>query len=111
MLVSGRYNAPDVVLSPWTPHGPRARSCRNEYPPVLSSVAPQLTDAAGKVAEREGAWFKRALGEANKIVALAPLAPAGRADPVQDLFDELYVNMRSAISHAKSGRRVLRGPH
>jgi hypothetical protein len=26
---------------------------------------------------------------------------------VQYLFDELYVNMRSAMSHAKSGRRVL----
>lgn len=74
---------------------------------VLSSIAPQLTNAAGKVTEPEGAWFKRALGEANKIVALAPLAPAGSADPVQDLFDELYVNMRSAMSHAKSGRRVL----
>jgi len=74
---------------------------------VLSSIAPQITNAAGNVAEGEGAWFKRALGEADKIVALAPLAPAGSADPVQDLFEELYVNMRSAMSHAKSGRKVL----
>ena len=74
---------------------------------VLSSIAPQLTNAAGRIAEGESAWFKRALGEANKIVALAPLAPAGSADPVQDLFDELFVNMRSAMSHAKSGRKVL----
>jgi hypothetical protein len=74
---------------------------------VLSSVAPQLTNSAGKVAEREGDWFKRALAEANQILPLASFAPAGSADPVQDLFDELYVSMRSAMSHAKSGRKVL----
>lgn len=74
---------------------------------VLSSVAPQLTNPAGRVTEREGDWFKRALVEANKIVPLASVVPSGTADPVQHLFDGLYVNMRSAMSHAKSGRRVL----
>ena len=74
---------------------------------VLSSIAPQLTNASGKVAEGEGSWFKRALAEANRILPLASFAPAGSADPVQDLFDELYLSMRSAMSHAKSGRKVL----
>jgi hypothetical protein len=73
---------------------------------VLSSIAPQPTNPAGKVTEREGDWFKRALIEADKIVPLASVVPSGIADPVQRLFDELYVNMRSAMSHAKSGRRV-----
>lgn len=74
---------------------------------VLSSIAPQLTNPSGKVTEREGDWFKRALMEADKIVPLASVVPSGTADPARCLFDELYVNMRSAMSHAKSGRRVL----
>jgi hypothetical protein len=59
------------------------------------------------VTEREGDWFKRALVEADKIVPLASVVPSGTVDPVQHLFDRLYVSMRSAMSHAKSGRRVL----
>ena len=52
-------------------------------------------------------WFKRALTEADTIAPLVSLVPAGTADPVQYLYDELYREMRSAMSHAKSGRRVL----
>ncbi len=74
---------------------------------VLSSIAPQLTNAAGKVVEGEGDWFKRALAAADRIVPLAPFVPVGTADPVSSLFDELYRDMRSSMSHAKSGRRVL----
>lgn len=74
---------------------------------VLSSITPQKLSRAGKVAEREGAWFKRALSEANRILSLSTFTPAGTVDPIQHLFDELYVGMRSAMSHAKSGRRVL----
>lgn len=74
---------------------------------VLSSIAPQQKDATGKVAEGEGAWFKRALAQADQAVKLSSFVPPGTADPVLYLFDELYVSMRSAMSHAKSGRKVL----
>ena len=74
---------------------------------VLSSIAPQQMKPTGKVGEGEGEWFRRALGEADKILPLGPFALSGSLDPVQDLFDELYVKMRSAMSHAKSGRPVL----
>jgi hypothetical protein len=74
---------------------------------VLSSIAPQHLTGAGKPAEGEGAWFRRALTGADKIVSLSAYAPPRSADPVQGLFDELYVNMRSAMSHAKGGRKIL----
>jgi hypothetical protein len=38
---------------------------------------------------------------------LSSIVPPGTPDPVQHLFDELYINMRSAMSHAKSGRKIL----
>jgi hypothetical protein len=74
---------------------------------ILSSIAPQQMNAAGKVTEREGDWFKRALIEADKVAPLISVVPSGTRDPMQYLFDELYVSMRSAMSHAKSGRPVL----
>lgn len=74
---------------------------------ILSSIAPQHTNAAGKVAESEGEWFKRALSEAKQITPLAPYAKPGSTDSIQDLYDDLYVNTRSAMSHAKTGRKVL----
>jgi hypothetical protein len=74
---------------------------------ILSSIAPQQINAAGRVTEREGDWFKRALMEVDKVAPLISVVPSGTSDPVQYLFDELYVNMRSAMSHAKSGRPVL----
>jgi hypothetical protein len=74
---------------------------------ILSSITPQRTNSAGRVTEGEGGWFKRALGEAGRLIPLASHVPAGTVDPVQHLFDELYREMRSAMSHAKSGRKVL----
>jgi hypothetical protein len=74
---------------------------------VLSSIAPQQTNSVGKVIEGEGAWFRRALREADKIAPLASFVPTGTADPVLHLFNDLYIAMRSAMSHAKSGRPIL----
>lgn len=67
---------------------------------TLSDIAPQTSG------EGEGQWFHRALGEANNIVSLNWMVPPG-ADPVTYLYSELYQNTRSAMSHAKRGRRVL----
>jgi hypothetical protein len=74
---------------------------------VLSSIAPQKMNQAGDIAESEGGWFRRALEAANKLVPLSKFVPSGTNDPIQYLFNELFVEMRSAMSHAKSGRRVL----
>lgn len=74
---------------------------------VLSSIAPQLINFDGRVTEGEGAWFKRALIEADKLVPLSSIVPAGTLAPVQYMYDELYTNTRSAMSHAKSGRKTL----
>jgi hypothetical protein len=43
---------------------------------VLSTIAPQQTNPAGKVTEREGDWFKRALIESGTILSLASVVPA-----------------------------------
>lgn len=74
---------------------------------VLSDIAPRPHNARGKPTESEGAWFKRALAEANQVVPLAPFAPPGSADPVRDLYEELHLETRCPMSHAKSGEKVL----
>lgn len=68
---------------------------------VLSSIAPI---AKG---EREGAWFRRALVEAQKLVDLSPFAPPGAADPLSSIYEDLYENTRNAIFHAKNTRTHL----
>ncbi len=73
---------------------------------ILSDIEPQKLRSSGKVAEGEGTWFRRALEHADEFVALSSVASAC-SDPVQAIYDEFFVSMRSAMSHAKSGRRVL----
>lgn len=60
-----------------------------------------LHDIAPKQSEGEGAWFKRALGVANNLVPVAELAPANESDPIQWVYDNMYSDERSALSHAK----------
>ncbi|TQS19868.1 hypothetical protein [Microbispora sp. KK1-11] len=74
---------------------------------VLSSIAPQRIRPNGRVGEGEGEWFERALTEADKVAPLADFVPPGTSDPVQHLKQELYSDMRGAMSHAKSGRAIL----
>jgi hypothetical protein len=74
---------------------------------ILSSIAPQHVNAAGRLSEGEGDWFLRALTQANQLVALSPFCPPSTIDPIQHLWDEFYRDMRSAMSHAKSGRPIL----
>lgn len=74
---------------------------------ILSSIAPQRLKPNGQVAEAEGAWFGRALAEAGRVVNLAPFVSPSDPDPVQSLKVEIYSDMRGAMSHAKSGRKVL----
>jgi len=72
---------------------------------ILDRITPQAVNAAtGKPTEGEGAWFKRALSVAHSRVPLGPFATPGATDPVQDLYDELYVRTRTALFHAKTSR-------
>lgn len=77
---------------------------------ILDRIAPQKMKPGGtppKPDEGESTWFKRALGEANKLVNLSPFVGPGCPDPVQELFDQLYGETRTALFHAKSSRRFF----
>lgn len=74
---------------------------------ILSDICPQTLKANGRPDEGEGQWFGRALTAADAVAPLADFVPAGTADPHTHLFNELFRDMRSAMSHAKSGRKVL----
>jgi hypothetical protein len=83
---------------------------RNQYlalESILDHIAPQLKRPSGAPAEGEGDWFKRALGVAGTTVDLASFVPAGTADPVQTLWNDLYRDRRSALFHAKGSRAYL----
>lgn len=68
---------------------------------VLSSIAPPGEP------EGEGVWFKRALEEAQKLVDLSPFAPPGSGDAPGRIYDDLYVEKRNAVFHAKNTRHHL----
>jgi hypothetical protein len=85
-------------------------SYRNGYlalESILSDIAPQRVKQSGAIAEGESQWFRRALAESDARYGLMQWVPKVVADPVQQLYQDLYVGTRSAVSHAKSGRRVL----
>lgn len=85
-------------------------SYRNMYlalEAVLSDFKPQHIKNE-KVVEREGDWLHRALEEVNNTaVPLVSYAPAGSTNPVDDIFRDLYADVRTGLFHAKSGRHVL----
>lgn len=74
---------------------------------ILDRMAPQTVKASGKPGESESLWFKRALATAHANVGLGPYAAKGSLNPVDDLFNELYVNTRTALFHAKGSRPSL----
>ena len=82
-------------------------SFRNTYlalESILDHLTPQRTTPP---LEREGDWFRRALAAAGNIVNLAGHAPRGAPDPVEALYDDLYVSTRNLVFHAKSTRAYL----
>lgn len=84
---------------------------RNSYlalEAMLSSIAAQRLKPDGRPAEREGDWFRRALGIASTHVDLYRYTVEGNpATAIDDIFDEIYVKTRTAVFHAKAGRPVL----
>lgn len=72
---------------------------------LLDRVAPQAVNpSTGRPTEPEGSWFRRALGVAASRISLVPFAAPGAADPIQDLYDHLYIRTRTAVFHAKTSR-------
>jgi len=77
---------------------------------VLSHSAPVHLNAQGRPTEREGDWLKRALTVATQSVNLKMFLRnpgAAATDGVDEVYQELYIDVRTAIFHAKSGRPVL----
>lgn len=72
---------------------------------LLSNAVPPLTTPDGK-AEGDSKWLKRALGEVGQNVNLAPYAPQSPKAHSNAIHHELYINLRTAIFHAKIGRAV-----
>jgi hypothetical protein len=66
-----------------------------------------MVKPSGKPNESESKWFKRALHIAHEKVGLEPYAQGRSADPVENLYEELYVKIRTALFHAKGSRPSL----
>jgi hypothetical protein len=81
-------------------------SFRNVYlalEALLSSVVPPEVRADGRM-EGDGAWLGRALREVGVTVGLDPYAPESGRVPHNAIHQELYVDLRTAMFHAKSDR-------
>lgn len=70
---------------------------------LLSSVVPPEVRADGTM-EGDSAWLARALRQVGATVSLDPYAPASSRLPHNAIHQELYVDLRTAMFHAKSGR-------
>lgn len=68
---------------------------------LLEYVAPRLDR------EKEGHWFKRALKTADSSISLSKGFTPTTSDVVADIYDQIYVGIRCAIFHSKSGPRLL----
>jgi hypothetical protein len=65
-------------------------------------------NAAGRPAEGEGKWLRRALTQIHQAtVDLANYAIAGKANPVDAVFNDLYAGTRTQLFHSKAGRPIL----
>lgn len=81
-------------------------SFRNLYLAIeslLSDVVPPTVRPNGSP-EGDSAWLERALRTARQRVDLSRYAPPSRKAPHNAIHEELYVNLRTAIFHAKAGR-------
>ena len=81
-------------------------SFRNLYLAIeslLSDVVAPVMRPNGNP-EGDSDWLKRALREVGQAVDLRPYAPVSPKAPHNAIHHELYVNLRTAIFHAKTGR-------
>jgi hypothetical protein len=62
--------------------------------------------------EQERQWLGRALRQVDAtVLPLARYAPPGSINPPADIYQDVYAQTRTAIFHAKQGRRVLLPQH
>lgn len=81
-------------------------SFRNVYlalEALLSSVVPPEVKPNGTM-EGDSAWLVRALRQVGATVSLDPYAPGSSRAAHNAIHQELYVDLRTAMFHAKSGR-------
>lgn len=75
---------------------------------ILERIAPIGQPSDGKPDEREGVWFRRALRQAGANVDLARFTTATSVDAaVDELFQELYEDVRLATFHSKRSIQPL----
>jgi hypothetical protein len=82
---------------------------------ILSHICPMQLNRSGGPGEGESRWTLRALREAETRLQgkfqgmdMSHYLPSGQyPDPAQAVFDELYVQVRTRIFHAKRGRPFL----
>lgn len=65
---------------------------------ILDHITPQLSN------EKEGRWFRRALTDAHMRIDLSRFATPGTADPVSEIYRQLYTDTRNLLFHAKGSR-------
>lgn len=68
---------------------------------LLEYIEPKLNR------EGEGHWLKRALETVNNTVPLSRAFSATSADIVSDIYNQIYVDIRCAIFHAKNSFRLF----
>ncbi|MDN5763832.1 MAG: hypothetical protein L0H41_16135 [Microlunatus sp.] len=70
---------------------------------ILSTMVPPHTNPS----ESEGRWLERALKTVAVTLDLAPFAPSNSMKSASNaIHEELYTNLRTAIFHAKAGRKI-----
>ncbi len=70
---------------------------------LLSDIQPRAMAPNGRPAESEKAWFTAALQQADALVPVAKLAPAGEPAPIDWVYINMYGAERSGLMHAKPG--------
>jgi hypothetical protein len=78
---------------------------------ILTTMVPVLQLSNGR-SEPESSWLKRALRKIHReTLPLARYAPPGSIDPPAAIYQDVYAQTRTAIFHAKQGRRALLPQH
>lgn len=70
---------------------------------LLSYVVPPESTVDGRP-EGDSAWLKRALNVVGRAVDLIQYGPTSPQTPSNAIHKELYINLRTAIFHSKTGR-------
>lgn len=57
--------------------------------------------------EGEGTWLRRALAEVNERVSLSQAYRTTESNIIDDIYNNLYTNLRCRLFHAKHGSRLV----